>query len=139
MKKRIANAHQLAIESEEATKRNNKNRLNKRLDQKRSQVNNNNDDDNNNASPVVKLPSASIEKEDEFTSVANSILNDADTDAIITVNADGTQVRQVLSVTKNAPRNTFVPARRRSTLTKNKTLKKHSSNTIREMKKRVNE
>merc|ERR1711871_396637 len=139
MKKRIANAHQLAIESEEATKRNNKNRLNKRLDQKRSQVNNNNDDDNNNAIPVVKLPSASIEKEDEFTSVANSILNDADTDAIITVNADGTQVRQVLSVTKNAPRNTFVPARRRSTLTKNKTLKKHSSNTIREMKKRVNE
>merc|ERR1712072_767163 len=102
MKKRIANADQHLAESEEAAKKNTKNRLSKRLNQRKSKVNSNNNDDDNNVSHVIKIPSTTIEEEEEeYTTIANSILNDgdqddADTDAIVTMNADGTQIRQVL-------------------------------------------
>merc|ERR1711871_29230 len=146
MKKRIANANQHLTESEEAVRRSNKNRLNKRLNQKRNQVNNNNDN-NNNTSHVVKIPSTTLEEdedEDEYTTVANSILNDGgqddvDNDAIVSVIADGTIVRHVLSATKSAPSEAFIPARRRSTLNKSKTLKRRASRVIRDMKKKVAE
>ena len=83
---------------------------------------------------VVYVPSTTAIDED--ANIANSILYDGNGDSDST-RADGTQVRTVQSATKAVPRNTFIPATRRSTLNKSKTPKRRVSGVIRDMKKKV--
>merc|ERR1711912_178813 len=131
MKKRIANAHEHLRDSEEMAKKQMKDRMAKRLNQRKTKDGSNEQD---NHGRVVHVPSTTAIDED--ANIANSILYDGNGDGD-TTRADGTQVRTVQSATKAVPRNTFIPATRRSTLNKSKTPKRRVSGVVRDMKKKV--
>merc|ERR1712146_784072 len=128
----MGNAQQHLNDSEDIAQKNMKSKLNKRLMLRRSQVENKSsnrsgDDASKKKLPVIHIPSISedMEVNESTTNIANSILGTIDENEI----AD-TKVRTVLAHTRAAPRNTFVPARRR-------TLKRRGSSVVRDIKKQV--